>query len=285
MNNGITRRQNEEKSIAMLAAQRQLYQDAKNINGFYIGISVWLPFALSIILLFLEKDSIFESLSYILSFFTLLVSYLVRKFIKNKKNLAAFIQQKFDVYVYQMPWDKRLFGENRNIDYEVANYSKKILSNSKEKKLLVDWYTKGVEDKSINSGIIACQRENLWWDVGLRKRYKSASKWIIFILCAIIITIGVAQNETICKLFYRAAFIVPLLKWLLDTIGQLDEDIVEICEISSKVDDNHKKSMKDLQDIQKHIYNHRKNCLSIPDFFYRFYRDNDEDVAHRATAM
>ena len=49
MSNGIKIRQNEEKCIAMLAAQRQLYNDAKGLNLVLILISVILPFGLSFI--------------------------------------------------------------------------------------------------------------------------------------------------------------------------------------------------------------------------------------------
>ena len=42
MSNGIALRQNEEKAIAMLAAQRQLYNDAKKFGAISVVLSVWL---------------------------------------------------------------------------------------------------------------------------------------------------------------------------------------------------------------------------------------------------
>ena len=44
MSNGIATRQNEDNSIAMLAAQRQLYRDAKKFNTVLVALSVWIPF-------------------------------------------------------------------------------------------------------------------------------------------------------------------------------------------------------------------------------------------------
>lgn len=49
MSNGIGERQNEENNIAYLAAQRQLYRDAKNWNRAVCVCSVILPFALSVL--------------------------------------------------------------------------------------------------------------------------------------------------------------------------------------------------------------------------------------------
>ena len=40
MSNGIAMRQNEDNSIAMLAAQRQLYRDAKKYNTVAVALSV-----------------------------------------------------------------------------------------------------------------------------------------------------------------------------------------------------------------------------------------------------
>lgn len=53
MSNGIGERQNEENNIAYLAAQRQLYRDAKNWNRAVCVCSVILPFALSVLQIFI----------------------------------------------------------------------------------------------------------------------------------------------------------------------------------------------------------------------------------------
>lgn len=138
MSNGIAIRQNEDNSIAMLAAQRQLYRDAKKYNTVSVALSVWIPFALAVILLFIPENIEWRYASYILSIVSMVFSFVIDKYIEEKKQLAAFIQQKFDVYVYEMPWDKRIFGRDKNVDHEIATHSKKILSNPQEKKQLKD---------------------------------------------------------------------------------------------------------------------------------------------------
>jgi len=108
MSNGIAVRQNEEKAIAMLVAQRQLHNDAKKFGTISVLLSIWLPFAMALILLFLPEESIWKSVSYILAIVSMLFSFVVDKHIDSKKKLAAFIQQKFDIYVYNMPWNERI---------------------------------------------------------------------------------------------------------------------------------------------------------------------------------
>lgn len=73
MSNGITERQNKDKYISYLAAQRQLYEE--------------------------------------------------------KRKTAAEIQQLFDIYVYQMPWDNRLFGSQKNLTY-ISCLTHKLLIQS-----------------------------------------------------------------------------------------------------------------------------------------------------------
>ena len=56
MSNGINTRQNEENSIAMLAAQRQLYRDAKWFNTLFTAFAVWVPFSLAVIILIVPQN-------------------------------------------------------------------------------------------------------------------------------------------------------------------------------------------------------------------------------------
>lgn len=285
MSNGIATRQNEDKSIAMLAAQRQLYRDVKKYNTVSVALSVWIPFVLSVILVFISENTEWRYASYILSIVSMVFSFVIDKYIEEKKQLAAFIQQKFDVYVYEMPWDKRIFGRDKNVGHEIATHSKKILSNPQEKKQLKDWYTPGVDEKNTIDGILACQRENLGWDVGLRKRFKFASVALIIILFVAILAMGLWKNERIMELLWRAAFIVPMLKWLLDTIKKLNKDISRLQELDSDINNNETKTMEDLQDIQKVIFQHRKGCYAIPECIYNIFKDNDEDRAYREARM
>ena len=119
--------------IIQLAAQRQLYRDAKKYNAVSVVLSVWIPFALAVIIWFIQENTEWRYASYILSMVSMVFSFVIDKYIEEKKQLAAFIQQKFDVYVYEMPWDKRIFGRDKNVDHEIAIHSKKILSNQQEK--------------------------------------------------------------------------------------------------------------------------------------------------------
>ena len=89
MSNGINVRQNEDNSIAMLAAQRQLYRDAKRFDNLSVALSVWVPFALAVVLLFVPENSVLLYASYLISIGSMFFSFIVDKWIDEKKKLAA----------------------------------------------------------------------------------------------------------------------------------------------------------------------------------------------------
>ena len=285
MSNGINQRQNEEKCIAMLAAQRQLYSDAKKLDWTSTVLSVLIPFLLSCILLFVPKDSPVGVISYIVSIVSMIFSFCVSGHIKNEKRMAAFIQQKFDTYVYIMPWNRRIFGDDKNVSSEIAQYSEKILSNRAEKEKLKNWYTVEADRKPLNEGILVCQRENFTWDAGLRKRFRMLSIGVVVLLSGAVLIMGVILNESVIELLCRIAFLVPMLQWLFETVKMLNEDLDNLNELDAAINSKSEKSMEDLQDIQKLIYEHRKGCYTIPNRFYNLFKNNDEDRAHRMASM
>ena len=85
MSNGIDIRQNEEKSIAMLAAQKQLYKDAKNFNYAVIVLSLIFPFLMSVLLVFFQNPS-FKMASLIAVIVSIVLNILFGNFIKRKRN-------------------------------------------------------------------------------------------------------------------------------------------------------------------------------------------------------
>lgn len=285
MSNGIAKRQNEEKYVNHLAAQRQLYNEVKLWDNMNMMLSVVLPLALAVSQILFKNIDILKSLSYLLSLMSMLFAAFLDNCVSKKKKLAAEIQQHFDVYVYQMPWDKKLFGSEKNIINSVAEKSEKLLKKNGEKQKLLNWYTKVADGLELNKGILVCQKENFHWDVNLRKNYKKASISIITFLILIIFGIGIYENEPFITILYRITFIAPMLRWLISAIKQLNTDINNLMELDQMINSPEEKEIEELQEIQAKLYNHRKTCLAIPNFFYKWNKKNDEVVAYRTAKM
>ena len=285
MNNGFVERQNEEKYIYYLAAQRQLYNEAKRLDGIEILFSVVLPLFFAALQLIISDNTYLNATSYVLSIVSMGISLIFGSYIDRKKETAAEIQQHFDLYVYQMPWDNKLFGLQRNITHVVAEKAKLLLKNPKEHERLTNWYTTVASTVDLKKGILMCQKENYNWDVNLRKRFRRLSVIVIIILTILVFLIGIVKNETVVMLLCRFAFIIPMLQWLFETVKQLNKDINNLEELDGLISSSEPKNMDELQEIQSKIYIHRKSCYTIPNKFYDRYKNNDEDVAHRTALL
>ena len=169
MSNGINKRQNEDSNIARLAAQRQLYRNVNGIEIINVVLTIVIPISLSVVQ---DVAGWAKTAACLIALIMLSLSFAIDNWQKEKKNLAATIQQEFDIHVFSLEWDRKLFGVRNNINAEVAEASKKILEDEKEKEALKDWYIKEVDEMPLEEGIAACQKENFSWDAGLRKRYR-----------------------------------------------------------------------------------------------------------------
>ena len=108
---------------------------------------------------------------------------------------------------------------------------------------------------------------------------------VVVLLSGAVLIMGVILNESVIELLCRIAFWAPMLQWLFETVKMLNDDLENLNELDAAINSKEEKSMEDLQDIQKLIYEHRKGCLTIPNFFYGYFKDNDEDRAHRMANM
>ena len=130
-------------------------------------------------------------------------------------------------------------------------------------------------------GILTCQKENIHWDVGLRKRYRLFLIVLVIIITSIIVVIGLVKNELFQDFVARVVFIVPILRWLLSSMSSINNDIERLNDLSKELLSDGDKDMNELQYIQKTITDHRKSAIKIPDFIYKLFQNNDEDRARR----
>ena len=184
-----------------------------------------------------------------------------------------------------MPWDKKLFGKKKNLNAVIAEKSKKILNNEKQKGALKDWYTPVVDQMALEKGIFACQKENYHWDGGLRKRYRGLSVICIAVLVGIIFIIGIMKNEPTQELVTRFIFILPIARWLVSIIIGLNDDLERLKVFDNVFYSTGNKSMSELQMIQRSITEHRKAAVIIPNIVYLLFKDNDEDREHIIATM
>ncbi len=278
MSNGISARQNDESSITRLAAQRQLYRDVSRIEKINV-IFIVLPIVFSLIQ---DVAGWAKTASCIIALAILVFSFVLDNWQKDKKILAATIQQEFDVYVFFMDWDCKLFGIRKNLNAEIAKASKNIMVNEVEKETLKNWYRVETDAMTLEDGIAACQKENCSWDFDLRNRYRWFLIAILVIFIVVQIVISLLNEDLVKEFLFRFIIFSPVLNWIIKTISGINRDFKRMESIKSSVYSTNKKTMEELMFTQKYIFENRKFLIKIPDWFYYFFKDNDEDREQRA---
>lgn len=285
MSNGINKRQNEIKSIQMLAAQRQLYSNNKKVFYFGAVFSVFVPFVLSLVSIYSTNIHNVQVFLYGCSLMSLVITVLFEGNQTQKKNIAALIQQQFDIYVYNMEWNNEKFGRNRNVDGYISKYSEKIMANKEARNQLRNWYNKEADNMPLNDGIFACQRENCYWDVALRKRTKIICIFFAVLPLVIFSIINLIRQEELTIFFGNLFILVPVLIWIIATIKKLNQDISRLENLDSIISDMSPNTMDKLIDIQGILYEHRKEAFVIPDVIYWICRHIDEYEQGRLMKM
>ena len=282
--NKIVETQNTDKNIARLASQRQLYNDIEVLDKINLCFSVIIPLGFAAIQEIAGWDWA-KVVSGCVSIAMLVLSLAISSQGKAKKTLAASIQQEFDIDVFQMPWDNKLFGKRKNLNSEIAKYSKKILNDDRKKNKLYNWYRTEVDSFPLNKAILVCQKENFSWDAGLRKRYRIFA--LVFVAGIIIVSVGISllKGDSAQNLLLRFVIILPALRWFVNVISGLNDDLKRMESLENVLYSAEDKQMIDLQFIQKEIFENRKSVIKIPDWFYNIFRDNDEDRERRSAEL
>ena len=281
MENEIQKRQNSEINIFRLAAQRQLYNEAAICDVVLILITVVSPLFFSVLQIVVGEVTWIKTVSYIVSLIVLIISFFITSVGKKQKEMAASIQQEFDIDVFQMPWDNKLFGERKNLNFEIANASKKYLKSENRKNELFNWYSIKGDFIPKNEAIAFCQKENFNWDAGLRKRYRLLAILFVFLVSIAMIIMALIKGQTVLELLKSFILVIPLFKYLGEIIYKICCDLKRMETIERALYTTKKKNMKELMVTQKEIYNNRKNSIIVPNWFYKIYKDNDEDLARR----
>lgn len=74
----------------------------------------------------------------------------------------------------------------------------------------------------------------------------------------------------------------PAMKWCGENIRVLTDDLNRMLTLERGIYYVGKKNMKSLQRTQKEIFKNRKLALKVPNWFYKLFKNNDEDRERRA---
>ena len=286
MSNGITERQNRPHEIDKLAAQRQLYSDAKKIQLLQLLLSVPASLIWPVFVVFVPSATVYSALWGIV--ITILDSLFLCRMVSSLKLTAARIQESFDCYVLSIPWHSLHSGREPSRE-TVQTALKRFNSSDSKRSLLEAWYPEKVDELPIHLARIVCQRASCWWDGELRRKFSGYAATITAGLLLISIVIGITAKFSIAQ--YVMAIVLPFLPVIVFASRQISENLD-----AAKSADNlreHSESLwsnaisrnlsesdldKESRDLQCEIFTHRKNSPLIFDWLYFLLRSSHEET-------
>ncbi|WP_261815564.1 S-4TM family putative pore-forming effector [Vibrio gallicus] len=295
--NGINVRQNEPESIDKLAAQKQIYSDAKVLQGCYLFLSVPVIMLLNMLVKPVLMNDVLglgwnNDLTNFIAIFALALTISelawLKPTISKLKEKAAKIQEDFDCYVYELEWNDILCC-NKPSGTDVREFSDKYVSKGKSRGAFDNWYTSDVEQVSKVKGILLCQNENLGWDVIQREKFVKAIIWISVV--SFILSCGVAIYLAFTvKSFILNAVIpsLPLICYAITNYYENREAIESKKRLKSaakKVEGMGAPTMKYARNIQNLIFLNRSTNSLIFDWYYDWHKNTNQRGVSYATGQ
>jgi len=287
--NNISQKQNTPHGLDLLAAQRQLYSDAKKIQMISIFIGVPSVIIWSILVAIFPKLAVYAGLWGIIA--ALLELLVFSRLQKSTQEKAAKVQQMFDCEILQLNWESLNCGIRVEPEL-IIDASNRYRDKNSNYSSLQNWYPIIVERLPIHQARIICQRSNVWWDAKLRRRY---SKWIVITLITLTIVvflIGLVGGLNLEK--FLLAVLAPLTPAFVLGLRQYNEHneaatrldrLRENAEIIVQKVINKKLSQQDLEQesysFQTQIYDNRRHSPLIFDSLYSRLRRQDEEQMNK----
>jgi hypothetical protein len=279
--------QNAPESIRLLAAQRQLYTEAKWINKILFILAFLSAIAIPLALALwpgIEKS--WGLLGLVIFFFI----QLLKSREGEKRQTASVIQEELDTKLFQIPWNRSL--ANRPISPEVIVAADKRFKGNREK--LKDWYYLPQNDLPHNLAVLFCQRTNFVWEYRQRQSYIQllGSLFFTFLIGAIIL--GLFQKALL--LTFLLGYLSPILPFLgviaqdwlshwktSEELHSKEKDITAILQSETAIQSNI--SMETLRLYQDAVFKNRQSGPMVPDWFYNFIGKRVSDEVNQASQM
>jgi hypothetical protein len=290
--NKIASKQNEQKQLERLAAQREIYSFAKRLHLAQIIITVVFPIALFILSSIWNSFITYTALFGILAF--IVDSVLTNPLIKKQKVKAAKIQELFDCEVLELEKSHLKVATDVNVEEILLNYNahKKIKTNIEK---IRDWYPNNINELPISIARIICQRTNCWWDSKLRIRYSNFLKYFAIIVFILIFIISFSSKADVVTLTLYLSGLIPFFQFChkeffehhdaakrLNELVQYSQTIWQ--EALNNPEDYHRNKLNSRR-LQDEIFEHRSKSPLILDKFYNLFRDENEILMNRTSEI
>lgn len=277
----ISTMQNTERAQQLLAAQSRLYTCAKRLHDFRVLTVVVLAVITVVAALTFPDGRI--AVGSVGGAATFLWSLLGGEREKRIRRQAVFVQEEFDTYVFDMPWNA----------WAAEHLSPTLIveaANRYRGKRTEDWYpTTGTVVRPLD--VLICQRSNLGWGASIHRAY--ASLLTCLLMALILIGFAVAVVGNLAATDGLIALVVPALGPARELIEMILNNR-DSSAIKSKVEaqahnlweralrSDHGITITDCRAVQDQILNIRKTNAHVPDWLDNLRRGRNETLMRQS---
>ena len=268
LNNGskIRELQNSDENKLLLAAQRQTYSDAKQVDLVNAIVCLLIPIAVTIFQVFMSVPS---GVLILIWFVTLAVGIILPCKSRRLINEAAAIQQRFDSVVFGLKFEN-VSHDNKGIKSKAKRYYTRHHSDASGLGL-DDWYS--IEPNNLKPGkaVAACQRQNVEWTKRLLIRSMLVEIIVSVALVLVLYIVIIHQNVDCMNLF----FLLSIAEWIIKRIIDGAQTLRRVANLSSAC--SFELSLKNnVIQAQDAIYGYRQSPYLVPDWLYSLFKRIDE---------
>ncbi|WP_435616200.1 S-4TM family putative pore-forming effector [Streptomyces coelicoflavus] len=269
--------QNSERSLRLLAAQRRLYADAKVIHNARVIVVV--VAGVVGVTLALKFPSARAPIGFGSAVILLLISIVGSAREKRKSKEAASVQEEFDTSIFQLPWNNVL--ADRPTNGLIVEAARRHKGGDLE-----DWY--GDTATLVRPlDVLVCQRSNLAWGVSTHRRWAAVVMSAIIAWVAGIVLVCLFLDLSFANSIF--AVVTPLLptfreyiemwKSNMDSVRAKEKAESKISELwEGGLNSKRLPSVVKCREVQDRLCSIRQTSAIIPDWFYKFFRDESETV-------
>ena len=277
----VRERQNSQRSLDRLVAQRFLYREVKSIENWRLALLVFVA-ALLLWGLVAEGGALIQVATTLVVFLWFLDQVVLVRCAGRMKEEAAAIQEDFDCFVLDMPWPEHR-GVERPTDDRVRELARKGRNSATVGDHLADWYGGDDIPADASAARLHCQRANCRWDGRLRGEWMCLMGLATLLWGGVSLAMAALFGISVLQVVLAVAAGLRLVAWLF--IEYRDQEVAKkrmerLHGYLSRADP-HAGAMTlcDVRLVQATIFEHRRTCPTVPDWFYRFRRDTHEAMA------
>lgn len=279
--NDIYQKQNQDHIIERFRAQGYIYDQAKTYANWIVIISIVVVFGLAILKFVFPDIEYIKTISILYGIFSTVICFLLEAIRKQQKNLAARIQQLIDCDLFDISWWKN-WGKKPALEV-IQEAAKKEKADR-----YINWYDSAIQTVSKQAATVICFRCNVMYDNKLRRGYIKFCHFAFWIIILILLSGCFYFNFTILDIVtYGVAPSLPIIMMYIKTWVAESTDTKNLEQIRSDLEQMQERMLSgevipsdENLFIQDAIFTHRKNSFSIPSYYYKRHRKENEFDMH-----